>query len=183
MGRSPGEGKGYPLQYSGLENPTDCIAHGVAKSRTRLSDLHFPFSRGGLRDHRWTGLSTSSTAPFPQPCCPCPSPACHFNLQCARPALAPSLTASALSFHSPSLPTTWVTNPVICPMPLLPWSMSSSTARAGSLFYLFTAVPGAWLGVGDCMYLWCHGCCLAWGQDGLQLEDKGSRGTQDGRPC
>ena len=32
MGRSPGEGKGYPLQYSGLENSTDCIIHGVALS-------------------------------------------------------------------------------------------------------------------------------------------------------
>ena len=29
LGRS-GEGKGYPLQYSGLENSTDCIVHGVA---------------------------------------------------------------------------------------------------------------------------------------------------------
>ena len=28
--RSPGEGKGYPLQYSGLENSMDCIVHGVA---------------------------------------------------------------------------------------------------------------------------------------------------------
>ena len=34
LGRSPGEGKGYPLQYSGLENAIDCIVHGVAKSRT-----------------------------------------------------------------------------------------------------------------------------------------------------
>ena len=41
LGRSPGEGKGYPLQYSGLENSTDCIVHGVSKSWTRLSDLHF----------------------------------------------------------------------------------------------------------------------------------------------
>ena len=32
LGRSPGEGKGYPLQYSGLENPMDCRTHGVAKS-------------------------------------------------------------------------------------------------------------------------------------------------------
>ena len=31
-GRSPGEGKGYPLQYSGLENSMDCIVHGVAES-------------------------------------------------------------------------------------------------------------------------------------------------------
>ena len=38
LGRSPGEGKGYPLQYSGLENFMDYIAHGVAKSQTRLSD-------------------------------------------------------------------------------------------------------------------------------------------------
>ena len=34
LGRSPGEGKGYPLKYSGLENSMDCIGHGVAKSRT-----------------------------------------------------------------------------------------------------------------------------------------------------
>ena len=32
LGRSPGEGKGYPLQYSGLENSMDCTVHGVAKS-------------------------------------------------------------------------------------------------------------------------------------------------------
>ena len=32
LGRFPGEGKGYPLQYSGLENSMDCIVHGVAKS-------------------------------------------------------------------------------------------------------------------------------------------------------
>ena len=31
-GRSSGEGKGYPLQYSGLENSIDWIVHGVAKS-------------------------------------------------------------------------------------------------------------------------------------------------------
>ena len=32
LGRPPGEGKGYPLQYSGLENPMDCIVCGVAES-------------------------------------------------------------------------------------------------------------------------------------------------------
>ena len=41
LGRSPGEGKGYPLQYSGLENSLDCIVPGVTKSRTQLSDFHF----------------------------------------------------------------------------------------------------------------------------------------------
>ena len=40
LGRSPWEGKGYPFQYSGLENSMDCIVRGVAKSRTRLSDFH-----------------------------------------------------------------------------------------------------------------------------------------------
>ena len=40
LGRSPGEGKGYPLQYSGLENSMDYI---VAKSQTPLSDFHFHF--------------------------------------------------------------------------------------------------------------------------------------------
>ena len=44
LGRSPGEGKGYPLQYSGLENSTGCIVHGVAKSGTWLSDFHFHFT-------------------------------------------------------------------------------------------------------------------------------------------
>ena len=34
LGRFPGEGKGYPLQYSGLENSMDCIVHGVAKRWT-----------------------------------------------------------------------------------------------------------------------------------------------------
>ena len=41
LGRSSGEGNGYPLQYSGLENSMDCIVHGVAKSRTQLSNFHF----------------------------------------------------------------------------------------------------------------------------------------------
>ena len=37
LGRSPGEGKGFPLQYSGLEKSMDYIVHGVAKSWTRLN--------------------------------------------------------------------------------------------------------------------------------------------------
>ena len=41
LGRSPGEGKSCPLQYSGLENSMDYVDHGVAKSRTRLSNFHF----------------------------------------------------------------------------------------------------------------------------------------------
>ena len=44
LGRSPGEGKGYPIEYSGLENSMDYIVHWVAKSQTRLSDFHFHFN-------------------------------------------------------------------------------------------------------------------------------------------
>ena len=43
LGRSPGEGKCHPLQYSGLENSIDCIVHGVPKSWKELSDFHFHF--------------------------------------------------------------------------------------------------------------------------------------------
>ena len=46
LGRYPGEGKGYPLQYSGLENFMDYIVHGVAKSWTRLSNFHFSLYTG-----------------------------------------------------------------------------------------------------------------------------------------
>ena len=40
-GRSIGEGIGYPLQYSGVENFMDCIVHVVVRSWTCLSDFHF----------------------------------------------------------------------------------------------------------------------------------------------
>ena len=40
LGRSPGEGKGYPLQDSGPENPMDCRVRGFTKSWTRLSNFH-----------------------------------------------------------------------------------------------------------------------------------------------
>ena len=50
LGRSPGEGHGNPLQYSCLEHSMEfsrgawwATVHGVAKSRTRLSDQHFHF--------------------------------------------------------------------------------------------------------------------------------------------
>ena len=43
LGRSPGEGIGYPLQYSGLENSMDYTGHGVIKSGMRLSDFRFRF--------------------------------------------------------------------------------------------------------------------------------------------
>jgi len=52
LGRPPGEGKGYPLQYSGLENSMDCRVHGVAKSWTRLSGFHYTsFTQNPLQDN------------------------------------------------------------------------------------------------------------------------------------
>ena len=47
LGRSPGEGKGYPLQYSGLENSMDCMVHGV----TQLSGFHFHFPNEAAVSH------------------------------------------------------------------------------------------------------------------------------------
>ena len=49
--RTLGEGKGYPLQYSGLENSMDYIVHGVTKSQTRPSDFHFHYHLTQLEDH------------------------------------------------------------------------------------------------------------------------------------
>ena len=48
LGSAPGEGNGSPLQYSCLENAVDggvwwATVHGVAKSRTQLSDFTFTF--------------------------------------------------------------------------------------------------------------------------------------------
>ena len=52
LGRSPGEGKGYPLQYFGLENSME-----VAKSQTWLSGFHFTWL---YNNFRWRGLWSSS---------------------------------------------------------------------------------------------------------------------------
>ena len=52
LGRSPGEGNGYPLRYSGLENSMNCIVHGVAGSRTGLCDFHFT-SQHHLQSCSW----------------------------------------------------------------------------------------------------------------------------------
>ena len=69
LGRSPGEGKGYPLQYSGLENSVDCTVHGVANSQTWLSDFHFHWAVSCDFDVLWDEVSSS---PSTVPSCPCP---------------------------------------------------------------------------------------------------------------
>ena len=52
-GSSPGEGIGYPLQYSGQENSRDFIIHGVTKSQTKLSDFHFPPGKKNIVNHTY----------------------------------------------------------------------------------------------------------------------------------
>ena len=55
-GRSPGEGKGYPLQYSGLENSMDYTVLGVTNSWTWLSNFHFHFWL-----YHWVGSASLKT--------------------------------------------------------------------------------------------------------------------------
>ena len=50
LGRSPREGKGYPLQYSGLQNSMDSVVSEVTKSQIGLSDFHFS---GIVRTESW----------------------------------------------------------------------------------------------------------------------------------
>ena len=55
LGRSLGEGKGYSLQYSGLDNSMNYIVHGVMKNQTQLSNSHFtsrPLWLGVQGEHR-----------------------------------------------------------------------------------------------------------------------------------
>ena len=59
LGRSPGERKGYPFQYSGLENSTDCYVHWVVKSQTWLTT--FTFTSGpeiAWEPQSWNGCHT-----------------------------------------------------------------------------------------------------------------------------
>ena len=58
LGRSPGERKGYLLQYSGLENPMVCIVHEVTKSWTLLdpTDCSLPGSSVHARKGKNTGV-------------------------------------------------------------------------------------------------------------------------------
>ena len=72
LGRSPAERNGNPLLYSCLENPMDggawhATVHGVAKSRTRLSDVTFHFGPSAIWDeplfsHRVSDSSTLNLA-------------------------------------------------------------------------------------------------------------------------
>jgi len=96
LGRAPGEGKGYPLQYSGLENSMDCKIHGVTKSWTWLSDFHFTSlhftsphsslkSPGYVIHHCCCSVTTSCpTLCDPMDCRTPGSPALHYLLEFAQ---------------------------------------------------------------------------------------------------
>ena len=57
LGRSPGEGKGYLLQYSGLENSMDCVVHGVTQSWRQLRGFNsIPFLKGHLKSFVFKGM-------------------------------------------------------------------------------------------------------------------------------
>ena len=131
LGRSPGEGKGYPLQYSGLENSMDCIVHGVAKSRTQLSDFHFQWAKMNLDVNKTRitnkvqslflysfssvqfshSIVSSSFRPHglqhARPPCPSPTPGASSNScplsRCCHPTI--SFSVVPLSFCLQSFPT------------------------------------------------------------------------------
>ena len=70
LGRSPGEGTSYPLQYSGLEDSMDCIVHRVAKIRSRLSNFHFTsICKSGLlsRDKLFLSSNVSFVSQYSLP--------------------------------------------------------------------------------------------------------------------
>ena len=102
LGRSPGEGKGYPLQYSGLENSMDCIVHGIAKSRSRLSDFHFTmelqsvqFSRSVMSDSLRHHESQHARPP-----CPSPTPRVHPDPRPLSQWCHPAISSSVVPFSS-----------------------------------------------------------------------------------
>ena len=61
LGRSPGERNGYPLQYSGLKNSTDCIVHEITENQARLSDSHFTVNE---EIYNFSSLISSNSVKF-----------------------------------------------------------------------------------------------------------------------
>ena len=61
--KQAGEGKGYPLQYSGLENSTDCIVHGVTNSWTQQRLSHTYFTKKPGRTNEFSRIARYKTKP------------------------------------------------------------------------------------------------------------------------
>ena len=93
--RSPGEGKGYPLQYSGLENSMDCIS---LWSQTPLSDFHFSsvqFSRSVVSDSLLPHELQHARPP-----CPSPTPGVYPNSCPLSWWCHPTISSSVVPFSS-----------------------------------------------------------------------------------
>ena len=107
LGRSPGEGNSYPLQYSGLENSMDYTVHGVAKSQIQLSDFHlYPYAAAAkllqlcptLRAHR--RQPTRLLRPWDSPG-KNTGVGCHFLLQCIKAKSERKVAHSCLTLSDP----------------------------------------------------------------------------------
>ena len=102
LGRYPGEGKGYPLQYSGLENSMDCVVYGVTESQTLLNDFH---SLNNLESRSLSNMSQQAVLSFilkdppdvRKRKCPIPHPLTHAHSHTDTPTL--TLSPSALGSH------------------------------------------------------------------------------------
>ena len=111
LGRSPGEGKGHPLQYSGLENSMGCMDHGATESRTRLNNFHFQMPAGILTGaggtthpcHLFSPKTQALPPAYPVLCPPLPSSSRLYFLGTPGPCLCPpSPRASGISAPSSS---------------------------------------------------------------------------------
>ena len=135
LGWSPGEGKGYPLQDSGLENFVGCIVHesGVTKSQTRLNDFHFTSLHFGV-----FGASPIYTVPL----------ICCFSRPFTLRTSLLSLLGAHLIFKCPSLRSAWWLHPYCL---WCRWNMSSVKVsqpcwiRAYHPFLHITSVAGVML--------------------------------------
>ena len=79
-GRSPEEGIGYPLQYSGLENSMDCTVDGITKSQTQLSDFHLlQFSSVQFSHSVMSNSLRPHELQHTRPPCPSPTPGVQSN--------------------------------------------------------------------------------------------------------
>ena len=99
LGKSPGERNGYPLQYSGLENSMDCIVHGVAKSRTQLSNFYYiyirEFSHSVVSNSLWPRGLQHARLP-----CPSQTPGACSNLGPSSRWCYQTISSSVFTFSS-----------------------------------------------------------------------------------
>ena len=99
LGISPGEGKGHPLQYSGLENSMDCIVHGVANSQTRWATCTFITIRVQLLPASLNFLPATAFESRTQTCTPPPLQQCLVPVLGLLKIVQPFIPSSILRGH------------------------------------------------------------------------------------